>query len=164
MTEPCYRALYPRQMILITTVGTYREKRKDNISTLAWSTPTSVRPEMAAISVNNSSLSFDFILETEEFVINIPSIDMKDKVLFCGTASGRTTDKFTETGFTAIPAEKVKPKLIKECIANIECELSGSIKTGDHTMFIGEIVAFRRNSENKQKTLIDLGGRNFTGL
>jgi len=164
MTEPSYRALYPRQMILITTAGTYREKRKDNISTLAWSTPTSVRPELVAISVNNSSLSFDFILETEEFVINIPSIEMKDKVLFCGTASGRTADKFTETGFPAILAEKVKPKLIKECIANIECELSGSIKTGDHTLFIGEIVAIRRNSENKQKTLIDLGGRNFIGL
>ena len=163
MKQPDYRILYPRQIILITTAGTYKGEEKNNICTLAWSTPTSFSPELVAISVNNDSLSNQLIRETGEFVINIPSIDMKDKVLLCGSTTGRVADKFKETGFTAIAAEKVKPKLIKECLANIECKVTDSIKTGDHTLFIGKIAAARENKENKEKVLMDGGGRNFFG-
>jgi len=164
MTQPNYRILYPRQIILVSSFGTYKGKEKDNICTLAWSTPTSFSPELAAVSVNNDSFSYKLISETKEFVINIPSIDMKDKVLLCGTTSGRTTDKFKEAGLTKINAEKVKPKLIKECLANIECKVTDSIKTGDHTLFIGKIAAVRENKENKEKILMDRGGRNFFGV
>ena len=164
MTPPNYRTLYPRQIILVTTAGTHKGKEKNNISTLAWSTPTSFSPELVAISVNNDNLTYKFIRETNEFVINIPTINMVDKVLSCGTTHGKDTDKFKETGLTAIPAKKVKPKLIKECLANIECEVTDSIKAGDHTLFIGEIAAVRKNKENKEKILMDKGGRDFFGV
>lgn len=164
MTSPNYRVLYPRQIILVSTAGTQNRLEKDDISTLAWSTPTSFSPELVAISVNNDNLTHKFIRETGEFVINIPTIDMVEAVLFCGTTHGENIDKFKEAGLTPIIAENVKPKLIKECIANIECRVVDSIKTGDHTLFIGKITAVRKNHENKEKILIDKGGRNFIGV
>ena len=30
--------------------------------------------------------------------------------------------------------------IIKECLAHIECKLHRQFKTGDHTVFVGEIV------------------------
>ncbi len=164
MTKPDYQLLYPRQIVLITSFGRYNGTEKDNISTIAWSMPTSFAPELIAISMNNASLTCELIEETGEFVVNIPSFDMKDKVLLCGTKTGVDIDKFKEAGFTPISAEKVAPKLIKECLANIECSVVDSIKTGDHTLFIGKIIGSRRNNENTGKVLVDLGGRNFVGL
>lgn len=164
MAPENYRILYPRQIILVSTAGTQNGVEKNDISTLAWSTPTSFSPELVAISVNNDNLTYKFIQETGEFVINIPTINLVDKVLFCGTTHGENVDKFKESGFTPIMAETVKPKLIKECIANIECKVVDSIKTGDHTLFIGKITAVRKNHENKEKILIDKGGRNFIGV
>jgi flavin reductase (DIM6/NTAB) family NADH-FMN oxidoreductase RutF len=34
----------------------------------------------------------------------------------------------------------VKPPAIKECIAHLECKLHSQFTTGDHTIFVGEVV------------------------
>ena len=62
-------------------------------------------------------------------------------VLYCGTHSGRTVDKFAATGLTPLEGSIVRPPLIGECVANFECRLAGSLETGDHTIFAGEVVA-----------------------
>ena len=54
--------------------------------------------------------------------------------------SGKDVNKFSETGLTAEPAEKVKPPLIKECPVNIECVLRQKIPLGVHHLFIGEVT------------------------
>jgi flavin reductase (DIM6/NTAB) family NADH-FMN oxidoreductase RutF len=41
-------------------------------------------------------------------------------------------------------AEKVSAPLIAECPVNIECVKVKEVDAGDHTWFIGEIVAARR--------------------
>jgi len=50
----------------------------------------------------------------------------------------------------------VKPPLIKECIANIECKVVGNLDTGDHTIFAGEVQA-SWISEEEQKNLLSIG-------
>jgi flavin reductase (DIM6/NTAB) family NADH-FMN oxidoreductase RutF len=86
--------------------------------------------------------------------------------------SGRDHDKFEETGLTAIPAKKVKPPIIKECVAHLECRLHSQLKTGDHTIFVGEVVeayankdAFREAYDTKKaKMIFHLGGNKFATL
>jgi flavin reductase (DIM6/NTAB) family NADH-FMN oxidoreductase RutF len=45
------------------------------------------------------------------------------------------------SGLTPIPSEVVKPPRIAECPTHIECRIVDTLETGDHTIFIGEVVA-----------------------
>jgi flavin reductase (DIM6/NTAB) family NADH-FMN oxidoreductase RutF len=130
--------------VLVSCVG---KAGKPNIITLAWAMPTSINPSLVAISVAPKRYSHGLIKETKEFVVNIPTMEILDETVFCGTKTGRHHDKFKETGLTPLPARKVKAPIIKECIAHLECKLYSQQKTGDHTIFIGEIVEAYANKE-----------------
>jgi flavin reductase (DIM6/NTAB) family NADH-FMN oxidoreductase RutF len=132
-----YRLLHPMHTVLITCVG---KKGKPNIMPLAWAMPTSHSPPLVAISISPKRYSHTLIEKTEEFVINIPTMKIANETLACGNTSGRDHDKFQETGLTPVPAKKVKAPIIKECLAHLECKLHNQLETGDHTIFVGEIV------------------------
>ncbi|RZN56621.1 MAG: flavin reductase family protein [Candidatus Methanomethylicota archaeon] len=153
-----YTLLYPRQTVLIVSIS---KEGKPNIMTLNWSSPVSFNPPMLCIAVGKQRYSVELIKETKEFVVAIPSEGMEKEVLFCGSSSGRNIDKFKETKLTPIKAKYVRPPLIKECVANLECEVVEEIETGDHILFIARILAAY---EREGKVLMDLGGRKFIGI
>jgi flavin reductase (DIM6/NTAB) family NADH-FMN oxidoreductase RutF len=126
----------------ITTLATcIDEEGRGNIITLGWSMKTSGDPPMVAISVKPSRYSHDLIEKQGEFVLAIPTMGIVEEVHYCGRRSGRNVEKFKETGLTPLPAEKVRAPLIKECPANLECKVVSKLTTGDHTIFVGEVVA-----------------------
>jgi flavin reductase (DIM6/NTAB) family NADH-FMN oxidoreductase RutF len=129
--------------ILVTVMG----EKGPNIITLAWSTPVSIRPPLLAISVAPARYSHDLILNSGEFVVNVPNASLLKQVHLCGTVSGRNRDKFKEAGLTPLPASKVKAPLIEECIGHIECRLYAHYTAGDHTIFIGQVVAGSVNED-----------------
>jgi flavin reductase (DIM6/NTAB) family NADH-FMN oxidoreductase RutF len=132
-----YKLLHPMHTVLVSCVG---KRGRPNIITLAWAMPTSINPQLVAVSIRPERHSFALIEETKEFVVNIPTMDILKATLFCGRRSGRDYDKFKETSLTPLPARKVKPPIIKECVAHLECKLHSQFTTGDHTIFVGEIV------------------------
>jgi flavin reductase (DIM6/NTAB) family NADH-FMN oxidoreductase RutF len=130
----------------VTTLATCVDGNgNSNIITLGWSMKTSHQPPMVAISVKPSRHSHDLILENKEFVLAIPTMEIVKELHYCGRHTGKEVDKFKETGLTPLPAEKVKPPLIKECVANLECKLVSHITTGDHTIFVGVVVTAHVN-------------------
>ncbi len=133
-----YEALYPVPVVLVTSVG---KDGKPNILTIAWTGTVSSTPPCVSISIRPSRRSFDLINQTKEFAINIPSEKYLTEVDYCGTVSGKNIDKFEQTKFTAVGANKIKPPLIKECSVNIECKVEKFIDFESHRMFIGRIVA-----------------------
>jgi len=137
-----HRLLHPRNVVLVSCID---QLGKTNIITLAWSMPTSFDPPMLVISVKRRRYSHKLIRETGEFVVNIPTMDIVKETLFCGRKTGRTHDKFKEACLTQMPAKMVKPPIIKECVAHLECKLRRKITTGDHTLFVGEILAAYAN-------------------
>lgn len=164
-----YRLLHPMHTVLVSCIG---KNGKPNILPLTWAMPTSHEPAMVAISISPNRHSHRLIEETGEFVINIPTVDIVEETLACGRISGKNHDKFTETGLTPILARKVKAPIVRECIAHIECKVRNQFKTGDHTIFVGEIVEAtaekdvftdRYNIESA-KMLFHLGGNVFATL
>ena len=103
--------------------------------------PISHSPPLITIGVSPRRYSHKLIEETREFVVNVPNQDLVEQTDFCGSASGRETDKFEETKLTPAPADKVKPPLIEECVSNLECKVVASYECGDHTLYVGEVVA-----------------------
>lgn len=145
------RLLHPRHVVLVTCCS---RSGRANAITLAWSMPTSFRPPMVAISVAPERYSHGLIEETGEFVINVPTLELLSKVYLIGTRSGREADKFKEAGLTARPAKRVRPPIIEECIAHLECAVVHRLTTGDHTLFVGEVVAaYADEAAFKEKVL-----------
>jgi flavin reductase (DIM6/NTAB) family NADH-FMN oxidoreductase RutF len=147
--------LFPTVATLATCVN---EEGKANIVALGWAMKTSHDPPMVAISVKPSRYSHNLIQGSGEFVLVIPTMDLVETFHFCGRNSGKDTDKFMETEFTPIPASRVRPPLIKECVENLECKVVVSKTiTGDHTIFVGEIVAAHVDEDafNENKGCLD---------
>jgi flavin reductase (DIM6/NTAB) family NADH-FMN oxidoreductase RutF len=162
-----YRLINHGPTVLITT----SHKEKINIMTAAWQMPVSFRPVLVAISIGHERFSHKLITESREFVINIPHLGMIKEVLCCGTQSGKDMDKFEVCKLTPMKAQKVRAPLIGECIGNIECKLYSIHEAGDHTIFVGEVVAasvkegifdgYLKVDLDQAKTLHHLGGKVF---
>ena len=133
-----------------------RENKRSNPIALGWKMQTSIQPPMVAISVGKTRYSHKLLMETGEFVLAVPGGDNAKEVLFCGTNSGRNIDKLRETNLTPLKAKFIKPDLIKECVVNLECKVSGYFDTGDHTIFAGEVLT-SWISEEEKKVLISVG-------
>jgi len=111
-----------------------------SICPLGWKMNTSGSPPMMAISVSPLRFTHDLIAESGQFVLAFPGDDLADATLLCGTRSGRDIEKFAAAHLTALPAEQVGAPLVAECIANLECRVAGRMTSGDHTIFVGEIL------------------------
>jgi len=142
-SQKAYKLIYPRLVVLVSCIDP--ETGKPNIITIAWATPLSANPPLVGILVAPRRHSHELIARAKEFVINIPTVEILDKAIKCGRASGREHDKFSEIGLTAKPAKVVKSPIIEECVAHLECKLVNQITTGDHTLFVGEVVAAYAN-------------------
>ena len=64
-----------------------------------------------------------------------------------------------ELGFEFYKAKKIRAIMIKGAAVNIECTLSKEVQPGDHTTFVGEVVAASSNADKGQ--LAYHGGRYF---
>jgi len=167
--EMAYRLLHPRHTVLVSCAD---KTGRANIITLAWSMPTSINPPMVAISIAPKRYSHSLIEETKEFVVNVPTMDIVKETLFCGRRNGRIYDKFKETKLTPLPAKIVKPPIIKECVAHLECELDQQMTTGDHTLLIGRVLTAYANEGvfdekfdvKKVKPIYHMGGDDFVTI
>jgi flavin reductase (DIM6/NTAB) family NADH-FMN oxidoreductase RutF len=154
-----------------TVLITSKLGEKMNVMTAAWQMPVSFKPMLIAVSIGHERFSHKLISESREFVVNIPHLGIIQEVFCCGTHSGRDTDKFKVCKLTPLKAQKVNAPIIKECIGNIECRLYSHHEAGDHTIFIGEVVAASvkegifdghlRVDLDQAKTLHHLGGKVF---
>ncbi len=165
-----FRLIHPMHTVLVSCID---RNGKPNIITLAWAMPTSISPPLVAVSIAPRRHSHSLIQETKEFVVNIPTMEILDATFYCGRVSGRIHDKFKDAGLTPLPARKVKSPIIKECIAHLECMLHSQFQTGDHTIFVGEILEAYVNKEcftsagydlEKARMIFHLGGDDFATL
>ena len=142
-------ALFPCPVVLVTSVGS---SGKPNIITIAWVGTVCSDPPMLSVSIRPPRYSCKSISDSGEFVVNIPTETILRQVDFCGMVSGKTVDKFAETGLTPESAAKVKAPLIKECPVNIECVVKNQMPLGAHRMFLGEIVQVHVDKEILDET------------
>ena len=132
-----YRLIEPGPVVLVT--AQYRGER--NVMTAAWVAPAASTPPLVALVVYPANYTHDLIVKGGDFVLNIPARPLAEQAHRAATVSGRNVDKFLTLGLTPFEATKVNSPRIAECIAHIECGVVGRYDTGDHSLFIGEIVA-----------------------
>lgn len=156
-----FQTRYPEPVAVIVTLDS--RQHRANISSQGWFMFASYAPPMVAISIANTHYTCETIRSAGEFVLALPNAKQADAVYFCGMHSGREHDKFKESGFEPLPAEKVKAPLIAGACANFECKVTTSLPAGDHTLFVGEIVASHL-AENYRERLFATSDGKFSAL
>ncbi|MEW6290370.1 MAG: flavin reductase family protein [Thermodesulfobacteriota bacterium] len=144
--------LAPLPVVLVSCGGT--EQWRPNIITIAWTGSVCSDPPMLSISVRPERHSHEIIAGSGEFAVNVPSAQQARITDWCGMVSGRSVDKFAESGLTPAPALKLQCPIILECPINIECRVRQSLPLGTHTLFLAEVVAVQVTS-----ALLDARGK-----
>lgn len=146
-----FTLIEPGPVVLVTT----HDGKKDNIMTISWTMVMDFTPNFA-ITTGEWNHSYTALRKHRECVIAIPTVDLLDTVVGIGTCSGADTDKFARFKLTPVPAKLVKPPLIKECLANIECKVIDIIEK--HNIVVLEAVAAYIDSERKETRTVHAVG------
>jgi flavin reductase (DIM6/NTAB) family NADH-FMN oxidoreductase RutF len=131
-----YQLLEPGPVVLLTTA----RKGRANVMTMSWHMMVEFEPPLVACVVSGNNYSFAAIRATKECVIAIPAVKLAPKVVAVGNCSGRDVDKFARLGLTPAPAERVKPPLVAECFANLECKVANARMVNQYNLFILEVL------------------------
>lgn len=121
----------------------------------SWVIQTSFDPPLIAVSIGKTRFTYNLIKESKEFVIAVPNEKLKEAIRVFGLKSGANIDKFKETNLKTKKAKFIKSPLLTDATINYECKLLKRVDTGDHSIFIGEVVASWINEG--RKILMNMG-------
>jgi flavin reductase (DIM6/NTAB) family NADH-FMN oxidoreductase RutF len=142
-------------VVLVTTT----DGNKNNIMTISWTMVLDFTP-LFAMTTGPWNYSFAALQKTKECVIAIPTVDMLDKVVGVGTCSGADTDKFEKFMLTPVKGRHVKAPLIKECLANIECNVVDIVEKHNIVVLEG-ITAYVDTARKEKRTVHAVGDGTF---
>jgi len=154
MTKKTYKGsamLNPVPAVLITSKS---KEGKVNVFTVGWVGTACTRPPMITIAIRPERLSYNYIKETGEFVVNLPSNNLVKAVDFCGVKSGRTVDKVKELSFELCESKNVSVPYLDNCPISLECRVKDIIPLGSHDLFLAEVLCV-----HVEEDLIDNNGK-----
>ncbi len=124
------------QMASGVTVITMRAGEEDHGFTASSFTSVSIDPMLVLVCVVKAQRSHALIEEAKHFAVNILSTGQKE--LGMRFASSKLTDRFAGVDTTrAITGAAILPGNL----AWVDCRLRDAFPGGDHTIFVGEVVA-----------------------
>lgn len=129
---------------LITTVG---KAGAVNAAPYGWVSVVDYEPPQLLFSVNKKHDTYRNILEIGEFVVNIPSADLIREIWITQKHFPYGKNELEEAGLTALPSDNVKPPIIKECKAHIECKVLWTRIIGSACLVLGSIEAISLDEE-----------------
>jgi len=132
---------------LITTVG---KDGSVNAAPYGWITVVDYNPPQLLFSVNIKHDTYRNVLETEEFVVNVPSADMIEEIWITQKPFPYGINELEEADLTPLPSEKVKPPRIKECKAHIECKVIWTKIIGSACLVLGNIEVISVDKEMEE--------------
>ncbi|NIY48437.1 flavin reductase family protein [Cedecea colo] len=141
--EQIRRYLEPGPVVLLSAL--HRGKR--NIMTLGWHTIMEFSPSLVGCMISAGNHSFSMIRESGECVINLPTVELADRVAKIGNCSGKERDKFADFSLTEAASQKVDAPAIDECYAHFECRLYDDVLIEKYNFFIFEVVHARVQRE-----------------
>ncbi len=123
---------------LITVNG----PRGPNVMAAEWTFNVSYSPFLIAVHVDKENVTHDEILAAGEFGVNLLAEDQGAEMRFAGHFSKADTEKLSSAAFDTYPGKRIRAPMIRGSLLNAECRLVQQLPIGDHTAFIGEVIAF----------------------
>ena len=139
----------------ITFVISVDKKNKPNGMVAAWHTILSKDPDLMGVAIYKKQNTHKLIQESKEFVLAIPSKKLLKAIDIFGGMHGNEVDKFEISKIKITKAKILKVPLLTDATINFECKLIKQVPVGDHTFFIGKVVA--AHIQKGQKILLSNG-------
>ena len=112
-----------------------------NVMSAAWHTALSFEPFLYGVAIAPSRFTHHMIEESGEFTINFLSFQDAHYITLFGRTSGRDIDKFKVYRVEIREPVKVQAPVLAVAYAAYECKVVQAVTTGDHTFFVGEVLA-----------------------
>ena len=135
--------LYPVPPVLVTC---HNKKGESNMLTVAWAGTICSTPAMLSLSVRKERYSHAMLMETGEFVVNLPTEDLVWETDEAGVRSGRDLNKWESLHLHQEEGKILSVPMISECPVNMECKVKQVLELGSHDLFLAEIVAVHVDS------------------
>jgi flavin reductase (DIM6/NTAB) family NADH-FMN oxidoreductase RutF len=129
-----YPLVYPLPAVLVGAIV----DGKTNFETIGNCGIISVEPSVIYISSAKSNYTNRGITEHEVFSVNVPSVDLVERVDYCGLVSGSDTDK--SQVFDCFYDSHDKAPMISECPVNMTCKVIRTFEVHNMDVFIGEVI------------------------
>lgn len=100
------------------------EQGRPNAMTIGWAQVGIIwGRRIMSVMVRPSRYTYRCLEATRDFTVCVPYPEQAEAVLFCGTESGRSYDKFAECDFTAVPFAGLRSPYIDECGLCYQCQV-----------------------------------------
>jgi flavin reductase (DIM6/NTAB) family NADH-FMN oxidoreductase RutF len=144
-----------------TLVSSLDKNGRPNVMGASWVTRTSFKPHLWLISIDHQRYSHEGINLHKELVLHFPSEEQADAAWICGTKSGRNEDKVKESGLKLVPSRNVKVPTVEGATVAFECRVVDQMETGDHTVFVGEVVGISGSPEKARHLFVSSAHKLF---
>jgi len=136
-----------------------KEGDEVNGFTASWVMQASFKPPLVVNCVKQDSRSHAMIQASQVFSLSVLAAGQKDLAEKFFKPQRRVGDKFEDVEFylgeTGCP-------IIKDTLGYVECQVVGAIAQGDHTVFVGEVIAAGVHREG-EPLLLESTGWNYGG-
>jgi flavin reductase (DIM6/NTAB) family NADH-FMN oxidoreductase RutF len=127
----------------------------------SWVTQVSGDPVLIMAAVDQQHFTHPMILESQVFALNIVGAQSKHLEDYFYSSQSRRPDNLAP--FAIEPGRSGAP-LLGEALAALECRLVAAHPAGDHTLFVGEVVAaymrmLDRPLTSRELPYVYLGGK-----
>ncbi|MCU4162643.1 flavin reductase [Carboxylicivirga caseinilyticus] len=126
-------------------IGSYSAEGEPDIMTAAWAGIANSDPMSIAVSIRSSRKTYENIMATGCFTVNVPSARYVAEMDYAGLVSGHDENKFKTLNLTPVKGDFVNAPFVGEFPIVIECEVSEMIDLGSHRQFIGKVIDTKVN-------------------
>lgn len=125
------------QIVLVSTLS---KDGAPNVAPKSWVSMVSFKPPVLGFGCNLKHQTVRNILETEEFVVNIPDEGLARKVWETSESLHNSAASIRKLGFALIPSVRVSAPRVRECRAHLECVYDSDKRYKDEVWVFGRIV------------------------
>ncbi|MCC7492160.1 MAG: flavin reductase family protein [Fimbriimonadaceae bacterium] len=145
---------YPEWLVFVTAAN---PDGPPNFMPAGWCMVCSSEPPMLAVALGHGRHTAALVQRTGEFAINFCGEGQHDLITRSGTVSGRDVNKLEVLRVATAPGKLGFAPLISGCARAFECKLRHVYPSGDHNIFVGEVVA-AHIAEPAVSNLVNFGG------
>ncbi len=115
-----------------------RRGREMTAMTASWVSQVSERPPYVAVAVRDDRYTHDVVLDSSTFALSVLRDDQVDVATHFAETSGEYHDKLYGIPYGQSPNGS---PILLDCLAYLDCRVLDTARAGDHTVFVGEVIA-----------------------